>query len=130
MGVRVGGAVPVACSSVVAVGVAVGDMVAVCVLGKELRVGRTVAIGAENASVSTGGGLSEGCVVAVKVGVPVGNRVEVCVLVGNAVSVAGTVAVGTKVGDVAGVQAPMLSRRIPTTSRVRLIMSLYPLFLS
>ena len=45
-----------ACKSVVAVGVAVGDMAGVCVLvGKALRVrvGRTVAVGAENAGMRT-----------------------------------------------------------------------------
>ena len=56
--VRLGGGVPVACSPVVAVGVAVGDMAGVCVLvGKALRVrvGRTVAVEAENVGMRTEG---------------------------------------------------------------------------
>ena len=125
----VGGAVPVACNSVVAVGVAVGDMVGICVLvckALRVRVGGTVAKGAENVGMRTEGRVSEGWAVAVSVGVPVGNWVEVGIVVGKVSSVAWTVAEGTGIGDGAGMQAPMVSMRMPTTSTVRLIISLSP----
>ena len=53
-----GGAVPVACKSVVAVGEPVGEMVSVCVLVSNallVRVGRTPVVGAENVGIRTGG---------------------------------------------------------------------------
>jgi hypothetical protein len=78
--------------------------------------------------VGTGDGVSEGCIVAVKVGVPFGNRVEVCVLVGDAVSVAVTVALSTGIGVITGVQASIMNTRITTTSTIRFIITLSSFF--
>lgn len=77
-----------------------------------MRVVRTVSIGIENVNVATGDGVLEGWISTVGAGVSVGNNPGVGVLVGDGVSVDGTLVMVSGTGDGRGAHAPTMSIKL------------------